>query len=205
MIPNPQFLNLEDGSSWRNKLLDFYIFVGGVFSVQVRYWICPITEIHHSIPFVVEMVFVAIPESISGVKASLGWNIGPLIEAKMPLSYQVSSVAWRENKGTIIWQKQGNGNSAGYDDQRPLSGKTRRDGRGKPFKGKGHFYLTSVVPSVATRLLSMEAHGAPSNPPATVSAPLYGYSKLHGSEESRSRRWSHWRSNRGSLAQKAAH
>ena len=84
------------------NLPDFYIFVGGVFSVQVRYWICSITEIHHSIPFVVEMVFVAIPESISGVKASLGWNIGPLIETKMPLSYQVSSVAWRENKGTII-------------------------------------------------------------------------------------------------------
>ena len=45
-------------------------------------------------------------------------------------------------------------------------------------KGKGHFYLTSVVPSVPTRLLSMEADGAPSTPPATVSAPFYGYSKL---------------------------
>ena len=31
-------------------------------------------------------------------------------------------------------------------------------------KGKGHFYLTSVVPSVPTRLLSMEADGAPSTP-----------------------------------------
>ena len=45
-------------------------------------------------------------------------------------------------------------------------------------KGKGHFYLTSVVPSVPTRLLSMEADGAPSTPPATVSAPFYGHSKL---------------------------
>ena len=45
-------------------------------------------------------------------------------------------------------------------------------------KGKGHFYLMSVVPSVPTRLLSMEADGAPSTPPATVSAPFYGYSKL---------------------------
>ena len=45
-------------------------------------------------------------------------------------------------------------------------------------KGKGHFYLTSVVPSVPMRLLSMEADGAPSTPPATVSAPFYGYSKL---------------------------
>ena len=45
-------------------------------------------------------------------------------------------------------------------------------------KGKGHFYLTSVVPSVPTRLLSMEGDGAPSTPPATVSAPFYGYSKL---------------------------
>ena len=32
-------------------------------------------------------------------------------------------------------------------------------------KGKGHFYLMSVVPSVPTRLLSMEADGAPSTPP----------------------------------------
>ena len=46
-------------------------------------------------------------------------------------------------------------------------------------KGKGPFYLTSVVPSVPTRLLSLEADGAPSTPPpATVSAPFYGYSKL---------------------------
>ena len=45
-------------------------------------------------------------------------------------------------------------------------------------KGKGHFYLTAVVPSVPTRLLSMEADGelSPSTPPpATVSAPFYGY------------------------------
>ena len=48
----------------------------------------------------------------------------------------------------------------------------------KKKKGKGHFYLTSVVPSVPTRLLSMEADGAPSTPPATVSAPFYRYSKL---------------------------
>ena len=43
-------------------------------------------------------------------------------------------------------------------------------------------------------------------PPASVSAPFYGYSKLwlHGSEESRSRRLSQWRSNRRPLAQKAA-
>ena len=43
--------------------------------------------------------------------------------------------------------------------------------------------------------------------PASVSAPFYGYSKLwlHGSEESRSRGWSHWRSNQTPLAQKAAH
>lgn len=36
----------------------------------------------------------------------------------------------------------------------------------------------------------MEADGAPSIPPASVSAPFYGYSKLwlHGTEESRSRR-----------------
>ena len=34
------------------------------------------------------------------------------------------------------------------------------------------FYLTSVVPSVPTGLLSMEADGA------TVSAPFYGYSNL---------------------------
>ena len=33
-------------------------------------------------------------------------------------------------------------------------------------------YLTSVVPSVPTRLLSMEADGAPSIPPTTVSAPF---------------------------------
>ena len=45
-------------------------------------------------------------------------------------------------------------------------------------KGKGHFYLTSVVPSVPTRLLPLEADGAPSTPPATVSAPFNGYSKL---------------------------
>ena len=46
-------------------------------------------------------------------------------------------------------------------------------------------YLTSVVPSLK-RLVSMEANG----PPASVSAPFYGYSKLslHGSEESRNRR-----------------
>ena len=53
-------------------------------------------------------------------------------------------------------------------------------------KGKGNFYLTSVVPSVLqTRLLSMEADGAPSTSPASASAPFYGYSKLwlHGSEE----------------------
>ena len=64
----------------------------------------------------------------------------------------------------------------------------------------------SVVPSVLqTKLLSMEADGAPSTPPASVSAPFYGYSKLwlHGSEESPSKRWSHWRLNRGPLAQKA--
>ena len=78
------------------------------------------------------MVFVAIPESISGVKASLGWNIGPLIETKMPLSYQMSSVAWWENKETIIWQKEGSGDLAGYDDQHSLSAK-HVDGRGKPF------------------------------------------------------------------------
>ena len=38
-----------------------------------------------------------------------------------------------------------------------------------------------------TRLLSMEADGAPSSPLASVSAPFYGYSKLwlHGSGESR--------------------
>ena len=45
-------------------------------------------------------------------------------------------------------------------------------------KVKVTFYLTLVVPSVPTRLLSMEADGAPSTPPATVSAPFYGYSKL---------------------------
>ena len=39
-------------------------------------------------------------------------------------------------------------------------------------KGKGDFYLTSVLPSVPTRLLSMETDGA------TISAPFYGYSKL---------------------------
>ena len=33
-------------------------------------------------------------------------------------------------------------------------------------------YLTSVVPSVPTGLLSMEADGAPSTPPATVSSPF---------------------------------
>ena len=33
-------------------------------------------------------------------------------------------------------------------------------------QGKGHSYLTSVVPSVPTRLLSMEADGAPSTPPS---------------------------------------
>ena len=33
-------------------------------------------------------------------------------------------------------------------------------------KGEGHFlFLTSVVPSVPTRLLSMEANGVPSTPP----------------------------------------
>ena len=50
-------------------------------------------------------------------------------------------------------------------------------------------YLTLVVPSVP-RLVSMEADGAPSTPPGSVSAPFYGYSKLwlHGSEESRRRR-----------------
>ena len=50
-------------------------------------------------------------------------------------------------------------------------------------------YLTSVVPSV-TRLVLIEADGAPSTPPASVSAPFYRYSKLwlHGSEESRNRR-----------------
>ena len=31
-------------------------------------------------------------------------------------------------------------------------------------KGKGHSYLTSVVPSFLTRLLSMEDNGAPSTP-----------------------------------------
>ena len=49
-------------------------------------------------------------------------------------------------------------------------------------------YLTSVVPSVR-RLVLMEADGAPSTPPASVSAPFYRYSKLwlHGSEESRNK------------------
>jgi len=62
--------------------------------------------------------------------------------------------------------------------------------------GKGKvksLYLTPVVSSV-TRLVSMEADGAPfKDPPASVSAPFYGYSKLwlHGSEESRNRRCSH--------------
>ena len=38
-------------------------------------------------------------------------------------------------------------------------------------------YLTSVVPSV-TRLVSVEADGAPFTPPASVSDPFYGCSKL---------------------------
>ena len=38
----------------------------------------------------------------------------------------------------------------------------QREGKGK---GIGHFYLTSVVPSVPTRLLSMKADGAPPTPP----------------------------------------
>ena len=69
------------------------------------------------------------------------------------------------------------------------------------------FHVGSSFSPSDKRLLSMEADGAPSTPRASVSAPFYGYSKLwlHGSEESRSRRWSHWRSNRGPLAQKAAH
>ena len=54
----------------------------------------------------------------------------------------------------------------------------RMTGNGKQVKVKVTFYLTSVVPSVLTRLLSMEADGAPSTPRATVSAPFYGYSKL---------------------------
>ena len=49
-------------------------------------------------------------------------------------------------------------------------------------------YLTLVVPSV-TRLVSMEANGAPFTPLASVSAAFYGYSKLwlHGSKENRNR------------------
>ena len=49
--------------------------------------------------------------------------------------------------------------------------------------------LTSVAPSV-TRLVSVEANGVPFTPPASVSAPFHGYSKLwlQGSEESRNRR-----------------
>ena len=43
----------------------------------------------------------------------------------------------------------------------PVTGR-RKQVKGK---GKGPFYLTSVVPSVPTRLLSMEADGAPSTPP----------------------------------------
>ena len=59
--------------------------------------------------------------------------------------------------------------------------------------GKGKvksLYLMSVVPSV-TRLVSMEADGAPFTP-ASVSSPFNGHSKLwlHGSEESRNRRFS---------------
>lgn len=46
----------------------------------------------------VEVVLSAVPESISGVKASIGWNIGPLVETKVPLSYQMSRVAWQENQ-----------------------------------------------------------------------------------------------------------
>ena len=143
MIPNPQFLNRKEGGSWRNKLPDFYIFVGGVFSVQARSWRCSIAEIHHSIPFVVEVVLSAVPESISGFKASLGWNIGPLVETKVPLSYQVSSVAWWENKGTIRWQKEGSGDSAGFDDQNPLSGKTCRWSRKAFYHNKSLKLITN--------------------------------------------------------------
>ena len=39
-------------------------------------------------------------------------------------------------------------------------------------KGKGHFYLTSVVPSVQTRLLSMEADGQLSKSFTVVIQPL---------------------------------
>ena len=69
------------------------------------------------------------------------------------------------------------------------------------------FHVGSSFSPSDKRLLSMEADGAPSTPPASISALFYGYSKLwlHGSEESQSRRGSHWRSNRGPLAQKAAH
>ena len=55
-----------------------------------------------------------------------------------------------------------------YSVRPPLSS----DFRVLKVKVKVTFYLTSVVPSVPTRLLSLEADGAPSTPPATVSAPF---------------------------------
>ena len=74
-------------------------------------------------------------------------------------------------------------------------------------KGKGKVTLFNVGSSFSYETGINGSRRCALYPPASVSAPFYGYSKLwlHGSEENRNRRWSHWRSNRRPLAQKAAH
>ena len=44
------------------------------------------------------MIFSTTPESISGVKTTVGWNIRPSIETKMPLANQMSRVTWQKKK-----------------------------------------------------------------------------------------------------------
>ena len=57
---------------------------------------------------------------------------------------------------------------------------------------------------ITDKLVALGAHFTP---PSSVGAPFYGYLKLklHRSDESRSRRWSHLGSNQEHPAPKAAH
>jgi len=73
--------------------------------------------------------------------------------------------------------------------------------------GKGKVTLFNVGSSFSYETGINGSRRCALYPPASVSAPFYGYSKLwlHGSEESRNRRWSRWRSSRRPLAPNFAH
>lgn len=49
----------------------------------------------------VEVALRTVPESVCGVKTSLSWNIRPLVETKMPLTYQVSGITYQKKNNKI--------------------------------------------------------------------------------------------------------